>query len=289
MPIIEKNSLENGNYLVERYRTSIFSEKDEFDTFLTVLRYNSPMCFYTHFSERAKEIFENEQEIGLSEIKLIQFDTFGAYTGYVLTNFSPSNTDLMLKVLGEKKERLQKFATAIIVFYSKLHIISEPSEYILIKYFLNQRIDEKDLNNYKDNQLTDKLIETVLKIKHPQYGIFENFQLLYTNKLISIKKYSSFLEKSFINEEYLNPKVCEMLLAFCQDNPDLFDKLIKLTYKVDPFSKEVFFSQWLKDIKKYDFLYSLLVTLDIDSKKEPYKSFICKHDYLKKMKEYNLC
>lgn len=225
---------------------------DYVSSFKYINKYEIINMFDTDFSNflLKKKSFDKEMQI------LAKKDKKNYLYIYSLLSFKLNNSDIIFYLSSKEHS---EYIKAYIVINRIVDLPTNIYDFnIAFTWFMNKEIREPELNVF--NYTTTQSILDKIQTEFPN---LINIQL--KNLLCLWKNYES-LNSYFTNicckiiqkNDYLNDLHFEFAKKALITNDALKILLEKIILKIDPFSKETQYSKWLKDIKKFEFIFKLV-------------------------------
>ncbi|WP_210410688.1 hypothetical protein, partial [Leptospira yanagawae] len=125
-------------------------------------------------------------------------------------------------------------------------------------WFMNKEIRENEFNVFSEKNTSDILIKIIKDEGNLINRQMKNLFVLW-NQYPNLDSSFTKLVSNFIRKnEYLNEYIYTLAVKALQTNDNLIKVLEKLKLKIDPFSRETQYKQWLVDIRKFDFVKKLI-------------------------------
>ncbi|TGL23149.1 hypothetical protein EHQ46_05795 [Leptospira yanagawae] len=123
---------------------------------------------------------------------------------------------------------------------------------------MNKEIRENEFNVFSEKNTSDILIKIIKDEGNLINRQMKNLFVLW-NQYPNLDSSFTKLVSNFIRKnEYLNEYIYTLAVKALQTNDNLIKVLEKLKLKIDPFSRETQYKQWLVDIRKFDFVKKLI-------------------------------
>ncbi|TGL19762.1 hypothetical protein EHQ47_16835 [Leptospira bourretii] len=167
------------------------------------------------------------------------------------------DTPKIINLIKEKEHT--NFIKAYIIVH---RIVSLPQiiydTEILHTWFMNKEIRENELNVFsKENTIL--ILQKLTKAKSKLINRhLKNLNLLWNHYPTLDSAFSKLVSTQILENEHLNEYNYNLAVKALQTNEDLITTLKKIKLKIDPFSRETQYRQWLIDIRKFDFIYKLI-------------------------------
>ncbi|MCE8053844.1 hypothetical protein HOP61_21350 [Halomonas daqingensis] len=222
------------------------------------------------------------------KIKIAVSDEFfGAIKLFLLTYYPGENVEEIKESLATASGLERTLLLSVIIEYGLLSVIPNEDHDALLEYFVSKQVKEEDVPRFSSPEFVNRLFEEDLYARKMFYvWICENLKLLLQKNLIDTNKHLVFFKNVFSNEDYIQGSISSLLQYAMQGNVEVFYKLLSVNLRIDPFTKETDYSQWLKDAGKFLFLAHCLQEYfsELDSKaaekfKSKFEEF-CSYNYL---------
>jgi hypothetical protein len=164
--------------------------------------------------------------------------------------------------VNNPNQMIKDMLLAIAIVDKKLDLIDKDDNWALYRYFVNSHLEPVNLYTFADPQFVSFMLENLLVEKRVIFTwIIENLISMIQASLLSPMAHENFFVELFKENKYIQGKLADLFREAVRKHPRLFDLLTKCNLCIDPFSKQVNYSQWLQDSKKFLYLGQLRTTM----------------------------
>jgi len=150
---------------------------------------------------------------------------------------------------------LKEMALAIAIASENTTILTNADTSLLYQYFINARLNEKDLIHFSKENFIEFALNKVL---HEERVIFiwivQNITTMIKTGFLQPEQHKDFFKKLFEKYDYIQGEQENLFFEAVSRHTPLFNELTAIRLSIDPFTKQVNYSLWLRDSSKFLFL-----------------------------------
>ncbi len=277
-----RRAIRNKRLLNPARDEEVFAEKagpNEVDFFINCLNYLASYKARRMLSEDIIKVLDKIEKPTIQELALIEKDDSYALSAYFITNDFFNNDDISTMIRSKfARVRNMGAALAIVLKFPDLLIDDLEPRYL---YLRHNAITEQELPFFSDLAFIEYFMarmqnETVM-LNNSVYAIV----LLIQKDHLNVSKHDDFFISFFNNNHYLSEFHKNFFVTAISKDKNLISLLLKCAnpkkLRIDPFSKQIAFEQWLISSQKLLFLYDLIATTAI----QPYSQQV--EDFFKRV------
>lgn len=243
----------NGSYLRKDRRLEVPDvKKAPVRDLVEVLRYSSYFEFSEFFSG---EFYKALDDLECDELlDLVDKDNgSGVFVLYVVSRYIFSFGDDEILSLYQNAEGWWKnLVLAVLILLERLDLIPDADVNALREYFLLAQIDESQVHRFSARDIiNDELLENILKQEVLFVWVTKNLTLMASEGLFSVSDNKKFFGGIFKDADYVQYELIGLFMEAVKIDDDVFDEISSKHLRVDPFTKEIDYSVWLKESAKF--------------------------------------
>lgn len=161
---------------------------------------------------------------------------------------------------------LSEMASAIAIVNANLEALNKSDETLLYQYFVNSRIEPKDIAHFSSDSFIRSTLNKLLTEQRVIFTwIVQNLISMTQGALINPLQHKDFFLELFQKESYIQGELSRLFNVAVAKEPNLFEELTKCRLSIDPFTKQVDHSLWLRDGAKFLYLEEILSQIEMKS------------------------
>jgi hypothetical protein len=156
---------------------------------------------------------------------------------------------------GSNQAPIPDMLNAIAIYLEDLDFIDKRDQLLLYLYFVNARVSEETAPTFASEDFIRLLLDKLLNEERVIFtSIIKNLILMVDRGHIDVTQHREFFQGLFYKNNYIQGELAELLLRATKKDNGLFDLISSTQLSIDPFTKQIDYSRWLRDGKKFLYL-----------------------------------
>ena len=184
---------------------------------------------------------------------------------------------LLPELMGENYKKwidspnlvVKEMVAAIAIANGDFDAIDKTDESTLYRYFVNSRVEIENLINFSNPIfVTSMLNRLIIEERVIFTWIVQNLISMIQNSHLDPSQHKAFFSELFNKNSYIQGELSILFKEAILKEPNLFDELTRCQLSIDPFTKQIDYSLWLRDSAKFLYLEKLRMLTGIEATKQ---------------------
>jgi len=146
-------------------------------------------------------------------------------------------------------------ASAIAIVLEDDRVLVDADTSLLYRYFVNAKISSGSIHYFSGAKFISIALDKIVNEERVIFTwIVQNIKSMIQASLLDPSEHRSFFKKLFEKYSYIQGEQAALFMMAASRDYLLFDVLLDVRLAIDPFSKQVDYSLWLRDSAKFLFL-----------------------------------
>lgn len=154
--------------------------------------------------------------------------------------------------IGSQNLMIREMISAIAIVNADIDSIDKNDDRLLYQFFVNSRIKPENLTYFSKEPFVTSMLKKLLTEERVIFTwIVLNLIFMIQNSLLNPFQHRAFFIKLFNKEPYIQGELNTLFVEAVLKDPTLFEALTKCPLSIDPFTKQIDHSLWLRDSAKF--------------------------------------
>lgn len=154
--------------------------------------------------------------------------------------------------IGSQNLMIREMISAIAIVNADIDSIDKNDDLLLYQYFVNSRIEPENLTHFSREPFVTSMLTRLLTEERVIFTwIVLNIISMIQNSLLNPFQHKAFFIELFKKERYIQGELDTLFVEAVLKDPNLFGELTKCPLSIDPFTKQIDHSRWLRDSAKF--------------------------------------
>lgn len=154
--------------------------------------------------------------------------------------------------IGNENLMIREMISAIAIVNADIDSIDKNDDLLLYQYFVNSRIEPGNLTHFSREPFVTSMLSRLLTEERIIFTwIVLNLISMIQNSLLNPFQHNDFFIELFKKESYIQGELDTLFVEAVLKAPTLFGELTECPLSIDPFTKQIDHSRWLRDSAKF--------------------------------------
>ncbi|MFK3725871.1 hypothetical protein ACI2KE_18815 [Pseudomonas monteilii] len=246
-----KQIVQAGRHLKDGEQRHLLRESsDDVSAYIDLIKYGAVQSCNRWIES---EFLRNFRSLSHEEkVNLAQMDSEHVLSASLISELM--NNDYA-QWLSSPCSTIKEMASAIAIVLEDERILVGADNSLLYRYFVNARVSCGRLKYFSRVDFISMALEKIVSEERVIFTwVVLNIKSLIQASLLSPSEHRHFFKKLFEKYSYIQGEQAELFFAASSRDYLLFDVLLEVRLAIDPFTKQVDYSLWLRDSAKFLFL-----------------------------------
>jgi len=246
-----KQMIQTGHHLkVDAQINLLRDSSDDISAYIDLIKYGAIQSSHRWIDP---EFCRNFRALSIDEkVELALMDSQHVLSANLISELMEQD---YTKWLTSSCSTIREMASAIAIVLEDARVLANADTSLLYRYFVNAKVSSDSLHYFSNAEFISIALDKILNEERVIFTwIVQNITSMIQASLLEPSKHRSFFKDLFKKYSYIQGEQATLFMVAVSRDNLLFDVLLEVRLAIDPFSKQVDYSLWLRDSAKFLFL-----------------------------------
>ncbi|MGX9763289.1 hypothetical protein [Pseudomonas shahriarae] len=246
-----KQMIETGHHLKGDAQINLLRDSsDDISAYIDLIKYGAIQSSYRWIDP---EFYRNFRALPIDKkVELALMDSQHVLSANLISELMEHD---YTKCHTSTCSTIREMASAIAIVFEDARVLANADTSLLYRYFVNAKVSSDSLHFFSSAEFISIALNRILNEERVIFTwIVQNITSMIQASLLEPSMHRSFFKDLFQKYSYIQGEQATLFMVAVSRDYLLFDVLLEVRLAIDPFSKQIDYSLWLRDSAKFIFL-----------------------------------